>query len=70
MRSIGGAVFKDNPLTGEERNNLWTVLGVPMFSTSAIPDWVVRDNLIDFEETGVFVFVALAKSIKRGKGCG
>lgn len=65
---IGALRFPDNPLRGDEKDYMYEYLGVPNFNIDAVPDYVTKDFLMDFEENGVFVFVAMVKSIKRGKG--
>ncbi len=68
LNLIGALRFPDNPLRGDEKDYMYEYLGVPNFNIDAVPDYVQKDFLMDFEESGVFVFVAMVKAIKRGKG--
>jgi DNA polymerase-3 subunit alpha len=69
LNAIGAASFADNPKTGDERSNLYEVLGLPEFSAE-IPDWAMErfDKIEDFNEKGSFIFFGVVKAIKRGKG--
>lgn len=69
LDSIGAAEFKDNPLKGNEASNYYEVLGIPNFYSEEIADVLDNVNLLEqFEERGVFIFYAMAKNIKMGKG--
>lgn len=70
LNAIGAASFKDNPLTGEEQNNLYEYLSVPKFKSGNLsPKIMARINpLDDFEEEGCFIHLGMVTDIKRGKG--
>ena len=69
LNMIGAATFDDNPKSGDERKNLYEIIGLPEFS-SEIPDWVsLRFNSSeDFTEDGQYIIFGMVKNIKRGKG--
>lgn len=70
LNAIGAAAFDDNPLRGNEQDNLYEYLSIPKFDMSMVPEYVSSqvDRIEDFEEVGCFIFLAMAESIKRGKG--
>lgn len=70
MNAVGALAFMDNPLTGNEPDNFYEYLNVPKFKTGGLSPAVMQQisKLDDFEERGCFVFLAMVKSIKRGKG--
>ena len=70
FNAVGAAAFEDNPRTGNESDNYYEYLNIPKFDTKGIsPEIRAQVNpLSDFEEKGCFVFMAMVKSIKRGKG--
>jgi len=68
LNSIGAASFKDNPLKGNESENLYEYLGIPKFDTGKLsPKIKAQVNpLEEFLEQGCFVLLAMVKSIKKG----
>lgn len=68
LTAIGAATFDDNPLRGDEKDYFYEYIGIPTFNVDALPEYVEQDRLADYEEGGQFIFVAMAKSIKKGKG--
>lgn len=70
LNKIGGAAFDDNPRTGNESDNYYEYLNIPKFDTKGITPEIRSQisPLSDFEEQGCFIFMAMVKSIKRGKG--
>lgn len=70
FNAIGAAAFDDNPRTGNESDNFYEYLSIPKFDTKGITPEIRAQisPLSDFEETGCFIFMAMVKEIKRGKG--
>ena len=70
LNAVGGAAFDDNPRTGNESENYYEYLNIPKFETKGVPPEIRSQfqPLADFEEQGCFVFMAMVKGIKRGKG--
>jgi DNA polymerase-3 subunit alpha len=70
LNAIGAASFPDNPLRGDESDNLYEYLSVPKFKNGNLsPKIMARINTLDeFEETGCFIYLAMVTEIKRGKG--
>jgi DNA polymerase III subunit alpha len=70
LNSIGGAAFKDNPRSGNEKDNYYEYLGIPTFNLSGIPPRIKAQArpIIDFDDLGSFVMFGMVKSIKRGTG--
>lgn len=70
LNAVGAASFDDNPRTGDESENYYEYLNIPKFEIKNMPPEIRAQfsPLDDFEELGSFVFMAMVKSIKRGKG--
>lgn len=70
LNKIGAARFPDNPIRGDERDYFYEYLAIPAFKTKNIPPHIAEKfrPLEDFEETGVFPVLAMARGIKRGPG--
>jgi DNA polymerase-3 subunit alpha len=70
LNAIGAASFKDNPLRGDESNNLYEYLSVPKFKNGNLSPKIMNriSPLDDFEEEGCFIHLAMVTDIKRGKG--
>jgi len=70
LNKVGAAAFDDNLRTGDESDNFYEYLNIPKFDTKAITPEIRSQisPLIDFEEQGCYVLMAMVKSIKRGKG--
>jgi DNA polymerase III subunit alpha len=68
LNAIGAASFKDNPLTGNESENLYEYLGIPKFDTGKLSPAIKAqvNPLEEFLEEGCFVLLAMVKSIKKG----
>ena len=68
LNAIGAASFKDNPLTGNENENLYEYLGIPKFDTGKLSPAIKAqvNPLEEFLEEGCFVLLAMVKSIKKG----
>jgi DNA polymerase-3 subunit alpha len=70
LNAIGALTFADNPRNEHiVRENLYEYLNLPEFSTTVPSHYYayLTDNE-DYEETGAFVVMGMAKKIKRGKG--
>ena len=70
MDAVGALTFPDNPVDEEKvRKNLYEYLNLPEISAD-IPQHFLAfsDEVDDFDEKGVFIFIAVVKGIKRGKG--
>jgi DNA polymerase-3 subunit alpha len=70
LDKVGAAQFPDNPLKGNEQDFFYEYMKVPLFKIRNIP-LQAEDKfraLEDFEETGVFPILAMARGIKRGPG--
>ena len=70
LNAVGGATFDDNPRTGNERNNFYEYLNIPVFEQKDLPAGVRAQfrPLEDFEEKGCFVVMGMVKELKRGPG--
>jgi DNA polymerase-3 subunit alpha len=70
LDAIGGAVFDDNPLTGNETSNFYEYLNIPKFDTSKIPLPVMLNvrTADEYEEEGTFAILAMIQNVKKGKG--
>lgn len=71
MNKVGALEFLDNPLRGDEKDYYYEYLNIPQFAPLGNTADLVTKNLNDiddFEEKGNFIFYAMVKSIKRGKG--
>jgi DNA polymerase-3 subunit alpha len=70
MNAIGGAVFDDNPKTGNERDNFYEYLNIPAFENKDLEPRVrVKFRELDeYEEKAVFPILAMVRGIKRGEG--
>ena len=69
LNKVGASAFKDNPRTGNERENFYEYLNIPEFNNN-IPRWLDAyiKPIEEYEEKGAFVILAMVKSIKRGDG--
>ena len=69
LNKVGASAFKDNPRTGDERENFYEYLNIPEFNNN-IPRWLDAyiKPIEEYEEKGAFVILAMIKSIKRGDG--
>jgi DNA polymerase-3 subunit alpha len=67
LNAIGGAVFEDNPKTGNERDNLYEYLRIPAFQHKEIAPRVLNQfrTLDEYEDKGVFCVLAMARKIVR-----
>ena len=70
LNAIGAASFKDNPLRGNEADNLYEYLSIPKFKNGNLSPKIMNriSPLDDFEEQGCFIHLAMVTDIKRGKG--
>lgn len=70
MNAIGAAVYPDNPLRGDERDNFYEYLNIPAFQTKDVPPKVKSQfrDLEDFSETECFPVLAMVKKIVRKAG--
>jgi DNA polymerase-3 subunit alpha len=70
LNAIGGAVFPDNPRTGNERSNFFEYLNIPAFETKEVPVGmkVQFQPLDEFSENDAFVSMGLVRAIKTGPG--
>jgi DNA polymerase-3 subunit alpha len=70
LRVIGGATFSDNPRNEEEiRANLYEYLNLPEFNLQVPPQYLAWTTPVEsFDESGAYILMGLARSIKRGKG--
>lgn len=73
LNLIGAAEFPDNPLTGFEKDHYYEYLNIPQFSLLGTDDTTTMvlknlQNVDEFDEKENFIFYAMVKSIKRGKG--
>ncbi len=69
MNAVGAAEFDDNPLKGNERENLYEYLGIPAFSLDVPASVVSRVSPAeDFMEDATMVLLGVVLEIKRGPG--
>lgn len=69
MNAIGAATFKDNPKTGQEHESYYEYLGIPDFHSNIPEEWISQIHSLDkFSDTGIYIFYAMVKNIKRGTG--
>lgn len=70
MNAVGAAAFEDNPKTGTERDNFYEFLGIPSFEIKELEPRVKFKfrTLDEYEESGVFPILGMARKIKRGDG--
>lgn len=73
MDKVGALEFPDNPLRGDEKDYYYEYLNIPQFTPlggDEITTMVLKnlDDITDFDEKENFIFYAMVKSIKRGKG--
>jgi len=70
LNAVGGAAFRDNPRTGNERENFYEYLNIPAFEHKVLPpSMVVQFRPLDeFDPTDAFVSRAMVRSIKTGPG--
>lgn len=70
LNAIGGAVFEDNPLRGNERDNFFEYLNIPAFQTPDIPPKVKIQfrPLDEFSQDESFVVMAMVRGMKSGTG--
>lgn len=67
LNKIGGAYFKDNPRTGDEKENLYEVLGIPSFAQMSL-DPMIEHKLSatdEYDETGVHMIRGMVRGIQR-----
>lgn len=67
LDKIGGAYFKDNPRTGDEKDNLYDVLGIPSFAQMSL-DPVIEHKLSatdDYDEQGVHMIRGMVRSVQK-----
>lgn len=68
LDAIGGLRYDDHPLTGNERDNFYEYLGIPVMPKTDLP-YSVRSKIrpiADYEESTTFVVSGLVRGIKRG----
>ena len=70
LNAIGAAAFKDNPRSGNEKDNYYEYLGIPTFNLEGIPPRVKAQArpIEEFDDLGSFVMFGMVKGIKRGTG--
>lgn len=70
LNAVGAAVFDDNPLTGEERDNFFTYLSLPSFETKDIPPKMLVQfrDLIDYDDGETFVCMGIVAGDKKKPG--
>lgn len=70
LNAIGGAAFKDNERSGNEKDNYYEYLGIPTFNLDSIPPKIKAQArpIEDFDPLGSFVMFGMVKNIKRGNG--
>lgn len=70
LNAIGGAVFPDNPRTGNERSNFFEYLNIPAFETKEVPVQMKAQfqPLDEFSEDDAFVSMGMVRAIKTGAG--
>lgn len=70
LNAVGAAEFQDNPLRGDERENLFEYLSVPAFKGTELPPKVKMQfrPLDDFTPDETFVVSAMVRKIKTGPG--
>lgn len=69
MNAIGAATFTDNPKTGKEHECYYEYLGVPDFHSNIPDEWSRQINTLDkFSDSGVHIYYAMVKNVKRGTG--
>lgn len=68
LNAIGGAVFPDNPLRGNERDNYFEYLNIPAFKAQDIPPKVKAQfrTLDEFSQEETFVVMGMIRGIKTG----
>jgi DNA polymerase-3 subunit alpha len=66
MNKVGAARFPDNPLRGDERDNFYDYLNIPVFnmSTPSQAEAIITP-LDDVNENGAFVVKGIVKNVKR-----
>lgn len=70
LNAVGAAAFPDNPLKGNERDNYYEYLGIPMFSVDEITPFMQTQivPLEEYDDEGCYIHLAMVEKIKRGKG--
>ncbi len=70
MNAIGAAAFDDNPMTGDELNNLYEYLKIPKFNTSMVPPEIMVNvqTTDEYDEENTFLLIGMVEKIKRGPG--
>lgn len=68
--AVGAAAFRDNPLSGNERENLFEFLNIPAFETNSISPKVRAQfrPLEDYEDDETFICMGMVRGIKTGAG--
>ena len=70
MNAVGAAAFEDNPLVGNERDNLYEYLKIPNFAATTVPH-VVKTKLRpieDYDAKGVFPIMGIVRKVDRKTG--
>lgn len=69
MNAVGALEFRDNPTSGNERNNYYEYMRIPLFSGRDLPDSVkaVLTNVEDFVEEDTHIIKGMVRSFKRGR---
>lgn len=70
MNMVGAAVFDDNPMTGNERENHFTYLSLPSFETKDIPPKMFAQfrELTEFTEDETFICMGIVGGDKKKPG--
>lgn len=70
LNAVGAAALPGNPRRGDEKNNYYEYLKIPMFDLSLIPPAMLTrfDKCEDYEESGVYAVLGMVKSVVRKPG--
>jgi DNA polymerase III alpha subunit len=70
LNAVGGAVFPDHPLTGNERDNFYEYLGIPAFKSAEIPPRIRAQfrDLDEYSDHETFVAMGMCREVKVGDG--
>lgn len=70
LNAVGGAVYADNPLRGDERDNFYEYLSIPAFETKTVPPRVKTQfvPLDEYDDSGAFPVLGMVKKITRKNG--